>query len=104
VYRSVRTIRGKVYDNVSCTSCGASGDYDWYQRMVGVKLHHMKEDRVTEEERLTAWLAGEALWLQLQDALGRLERLERGLYLAGTPEFAALPAGQFAREVLGEAA
>jgi hypothetical protein len=105
LFRTVRaTTSGRVVDEVHCETCDMTRSHEHYETMCKVSVNAIKEERVTEEERLVAWFAAEELWEQLQDALGRLERLERGLYLAGTPEFAALPAGQFAREVLGEAA
>lgn len=45
VYRTVRTIRNKVYDDVNCEVCGKGGTYDWFQRMVGVALHHIEEEQ-----------------------------------------------------------
>lgn len=45
VYRTVRTVRNKVYDDVNCEVCGKGGTYDWFQRMVGVALHHREDEQ-----------------------------------------------------------
>lgn len=102
VYRTVRTIRGKVYDDVACDSCGRGGTYDWFSRMVGVALHHIdQEDKINEAERIEAWLSCEQMWLQAQTAEWIAAKTTWQLSLLLDPAVAGLPVETFAREILG---
>lgn len=101
VYRTVRTIRGKVFDEVNCDSCGRGGSYDWFQRMVGVALHHIEEERVTEDERIEAWLSAKALYERSQVAEWIAAKTTWQLSLLLDPAVAGLPVETFAREILG---
>jgi hypothetical protein len=59
-YRTVRTIRGKVFDDVECETCSKQWTYDGFQRMCGVALEYLADEK---EEHAKAWLEAERLWL-----------------------------------------
>lgn len=85
---------------VSCKQCGDDWTEELLQFAGRLSDQKKQENEVEQSERLQAWLDAEQLYRRAAAAETKLARLQRGFELATTPEFAELPAGQFAKTVL----
>lgn len=111
VYRVVvRSVSGKVYDEVSCEACGMRRSYDDFQQLAVMAERHITEERAEqmrqqrdrEVERLQEQLAEARLTAAA--AVERLDAVRKVADLDDADGYDGVTIQAYLREVLGDAA